>query len=176
MNDIPQKATLPADPAAVDLSSIDPTAVDELEFASLVRTAPDDMLEAALATGRELILDEIFRRMGEHFEPERAAGVEALIEWQIGGAPEGAADRYFLTISDGACTIAKEADRPPRATLSISAVDFIRVATGNALGPALYMAGRILIDGDIELAMTVPTFFRIPEPAAGAAGGTTAQS
>ena len=163
MSDTTPRATLSANPAEVDLSTIDPTAVDELEFANLVRTAADSVIEEALAAGRELILDEIFRRMNEHFEPERAAGVEALIEWRLTG-PDGAEDRYFLTISDGACAVAKEAEGTPRATLSISAVDFIRVATGNALGPALYMAGRVLIEGDITLAMTVPTFFRIPEP------------
>ena len=47
-------------------------AIDPDQFATLIRDATDEQLKEGLATNRELILAEIFRRMPERFEPSRA--------------------------------------------------------------------------------------------------------
>ena len=50
--------------------------------------ATDEQL-AELMSGpmRGQILDEIFRRMSEHFRADAARDTEAVIHWRIGGRP-----------------------------------------------------------------------------------------
>ena len=86
------------------MSASDPSQVDAEELARNLSQASDEQL-AELMSGemRPLILDEIFNRMAEHFRPESARDVDAVIHWRIGGRPDGGADEYETVIRDGAC-------------------------------------------------------------------------
>jgi putative sterol carrier protein len=137
-------------------------AIDPALFAGLVRDATDEQLREGLDANRELILGEIFRRMPERFDVERAAGVEAVVEWRILERPEGGYDAWNLVLSDGQCAVAEGRADAPTVVLEIKPIDFIRLITGNANGPKLFLFGRLKIRGKLVLATRMPTFFRIP--------------
>jgi putative sterol carrier protein len=165
----PDAVPLAAIDPSTDPSTVDPTAVDPLEFANMVRTASDEQLEAGLAVGRELILGEIFRRMAEHFDPEAAAGVDAVIDWRITGRENGGHDFFRVVIRDGACHVGREGEgEAPRVALELPAVTFVRIVTGNLFGAAVYLSGELQVEGDVGFAMMVQRFFRIPQPSASA--------
>jgi putative sterol carrier protein len=145
--------------------------IDPSQFASMVGQADDAALEQGFAANRELILDEIFRRMPEEFDTQKAGDLEAVVEWRILDAPGGGIDRYQLVIRKGSCRLEKEGNEQPTVAFELKPVDFIKLVTGNAGGPQLFMFGKLRIDGDLMLAARLQGFFRIPD-----AGGTTPQA
>ena len=111
---------------------------------------------------RERILDEVFRRMPEHFDPGRAEGVDAVVRWRVTGRADGGADRYEVTIRDGRCSVSRDLVERPRVTLTVDARDFLELVTGAADGADLLLRRRLTIAGDLALAARVPAFFRVP--------------
>lgn len=139
----------------------EPSAVRPEEFAALVREASDEQLESGFHENREVLLEEIFRRMPEQFDPERGAGVEAVIEWQI-TKPDGEPDRWQLAIRDGACTSTREGTAEPDVSMRVAPVDFVKLITGVAAGPKLFVFGRLRIRGNLMLAARMQGWFRLP--------------
>ena len=111
---------------------------------------------------RRAVLDEVFRRMPQVFRADRAGNLRAVVHWVIGDRPDGGTDRYELTIADGGCAVSGQPDRPPHLTLSIGAVDFLRMATGNARAVVLAMKGRLHSSGDMALAAKMPRLLDPP--------------
>jgi putative sterol carrier protein len=140
----------------------DPSVVRPEQFAALVRDATDEQLEGGFRENREALLDEIFRRMPEQFDPARAGDVEAVIEWQITGPDPDATDRWQLTIRDGTCTCARDGDAEADVSYRIAPVDFVKLITGVESGPKMFVFGRLRIRGDLMTAARVQSWFRMP--------------
>lgn len=139
----------------------DPSAVPPEQFAALVRDASDDQLEEGFRENRELLLDEIFRRMPEQFDSEGAADVEAVVEWQI-TRPDGEPDRWQLTMRDGRCTCTRGGDAEPDVSLRVAPVGFVKLITGVESGPKMFVFGRLKIRGNLMLAARMQSWFRMP--------------
>jgi putative sterol carrier protein len=138
-------------------------AVAAAEFARSVSETPDAQLAEGLRSEfRGAILDEIFRRMGEHVRPDKAEGLDAVIHWSIGGGPDGGADVYEVVIREGACRATREPRESPRLTFKIDGVEFLKLVTGNASGPVLFMQGKLGVHGDLLFATRVAGLFTIP--------------
>jgi putative sterol carrier protein len=143
---------------------IDPAAVDPAAFVKAVKETPDDQLAAGMADEqvRNLVLEGIFSQWAEHFDSEKAADTEAVLEWRILDKPGGGYDRYQVVIDKGNCTIDKDGDHAPRVTFKIKPVDYLKLVTGNAAGPVLFMTGKLKIEGDLMFAAGVQSLFRLP--------------
>ena len=142
----------------VDFSSIDPEHV-----AGAISSITDEQLREGLSgPQREAIIGEVFRRMEAHFKPSSAAGVDAVIHWRITGRPNGDLDHYEVVLRDGACTASNEPQHEPRVTLTLDGVDFMRLVTGNAAGPMLFMSGKLKIEGDLMFSTQIQSMFTIP--------------
>ena len=143
---------------------IDPSAVDPAEFAKAVATTPESELAAGMANPevRALVLDGIFGQMAEHFDGQKAGGTEAVIEWRILDRPGGGYDRYQVVVTGGTCSVEKDGEHAPRVTFKVKPVDFLKLVTGNAAGPMMFMTGKLKIDGDVMFAAGVQALFRIP--------------
>lgn len=139
-------------------------AIDPEQFARTVAETPDEQLAAGMASEhREAILDEIFGRVGAHVDPERAKGVEAVIRFRITGRSDGEADRYEVTLHDGQASVSRELGEDPRVTLTIDAVDFLKLVSGNAAGPELFMRGKLAVKGDLMFAAQAAGLFTLPK-------------
>jgi putative sterol carrier protein len=102
-------------------------------------------------------LDEIFQGMQERFQPDKASGVDATIQWQIA---DGGEDKpYAVTIKDGSFSWEHGQAESPAVTLSTDSESFVAMMTGQAQGAALYMAGKLRIQGDLMLAQRMSQFF-----------------
>ena len=102
-------------------------------------------------------LDEIFQGMQSSFQPDRASGVDATIQWLINDG--GEEQPYAVTIKDGALSWEQGQAESPTVTLSTDRESFTALMTGKAQGPALYMAGKLRIQGDLMLAQRMGSFF-----------------
>lgn len=132
-------------------------------FARTVAGSSDERLRW-LASGwrRPLVLAGIFHQMPSRLDRAKARGVEAVVDWKIQGASGGGVDRRQLTIHDGRCRVTRRPKAPPRATLKLDPVDFLRLAGGAAQGPELFMTGKLRIEGDLMFSAELPSLFRIP--------------
>ncbi len=139
----------------------EPAAVAPEQFAALVRDATDEQLEQGLRENREVLLGEIFRRMPEQFVPERAAGIDAVIEWEI-TSPEGKSDTWQLTIRDGRCTCTRDGVADADVSYRVGPVDFVKLITGVEQGPKMFVFGRLRVRGNLVLAARMQSWFRIP--------------
>ena len=143
---------------------IDIGSVDATELARNVATTPDEQLAEGMRSPlRGQILDEIFGRMAAHFRPENAQGVDAVIHFVIGGRADGGEDRYEVKIANGTCTVSEEPGEAPRMTLKLDGVDFLKLVTGNANGPELFMSGRLKVEGDLMFAASAAGLFVVPD-------------
>ena len=102
-------------------------------------------------------LDEIFQDMEQSFQPDKATGVDANIQWQIKDGDEE--KPYTVTIKDGTFSWQEGTADSPAVTLSTDRESFVALMTGKAQGASLYMAGKLRIQGDLMLAQRMSQFF-----------------
>jgi putative sterol carrier protein len=148
------------------MNELDTSAVDPAEFASGIGQATDKQLEELMSGPmREQILSEIFGRMEEHFRADAARDTDAVIHWRIkGGAGEGGYDRWETVIANGACTASQGyQSEEARVTFTIGGGDFLKLVTGNAAGPMLFISGKLKISGDMMFAASAAGLFTIPK-------------
>ena len=131
-------------------------------FAELVRQADDAQLEAGLQANRDVILGEVFRQMPAHLDTEAAAGIDAVVEWRIGGREDGGQDVWQLAIRDGRAEVAAGEAAEPTVSFAIGALDFMKLVAGAEDGPRLFLFGRLKVTGDLVLGVQMPALFRLP--------------
>ncbi|HKN55815.1 MAG TPA: sterol-binding protein, partial [Amycolatopsis sp.] len=114
--------------AGIELSSLSTEVLVDV-----VRRASREQLKAIADHSelRAVFLDEIFRRMSEHFLPHRARHVDFVVSWRFtDGSAEDGFDRFQTVIEDGVCVSSTDLSRTPDTTITLSVDDFIRMATG----------------------------------------------
>jgi putative sterol carrier protein len=148
----------------------DTIAIDPEQFAALIRGATDDQLREGLATNREQILGEIFRRMPERFDPTHARDLQAVIEWRVTERADGGHDVFQLVIREGKCTTRAGHQEEPQVVFEVGPLDFLKLVSGVDSGPQLFLTGKLKVTGDLFLAASVQSFFVLP---AGSTGAST---
>jgi putative sterol carrier protein len=145
--------------------TLDASQVEANELAKNMAQATDEQLtELMSGPMREQILAEIFRRMEQHFRAEAARDTEAVIHWRIGGRGDGGEDEFETVIAGGTCRVSEGfATDDARVTFTIGGADFLRLVTGNAAGPMLFMSGKLKIEGDMMFAASAASLFTIPK-------------
>jgi hypothetical protein len=109
---------------------------------------------------RTVVLAEIFARMTKHV---KADAPDAVVHWRFtGGYEEGGYSRYQTVIASGRCTSGIVQDKDPRATVTITPSDFLKVTTGNASAPLLFIRGRVKVKGDIPFVAGLVNHFDLP--------------
>jgi putative sterol carrier protein len=137
------------------------------DLAAMIASVSDQQIaEGMNGPGREIALNEIFRRMAEHVNEERAKSTDAVIHFKILDRPDGGYDHYEVVLAGGKCTVSNEPAHEPRVTLKIAPVPFVRLVTGRDGGPTLFITGKLKIEGDLMFASQMTSLFTIPRPAA----------
>ena len=140
--------------------------VDETQLVQIVAGATDQQLEELMASeARKEILDDVFRRMTEHVDGERARDVTTVLHWKIFDRPDGGYDHYEVVLEGGECSVSDSPTREPAVTLKLKPADFLRLVSGSASGPTMFMTGKLKLEGDVMLASRLTSMFRIPKAA-----------
>jgi putative sterol carrier protein len=140
------------------------------EVADAVRRLPEPTLRQLLTPEvGSAAIDEIVRRFPEYCDPARTRGVHEAVGWSIANGP--GRETFTVLFDDGEVSAARELDLEPRVTLELDAVDFLRLATGNADPATLFLGGRLGLVGDELFAIEMASFLRIP----GADGETSGE-
>ena len=117
----------------------------------------DEITKAAEELGIDTLLDQVFAGMEQAFRPDKAAGQNAVVQWDV-NAPEGTRSRT-VRIADGTCKVEPGAAETPRLTLTLELPDFLRFVAGQLDGMQAFMSGKLKLGGDIMLAQTMQAWF-----------------
>ncbi len=138
---------------------------DASELAGMVGKLSDEQLAEGMAdpANRKRVLDEIFKRMTEHVDPEKIKDTDAVIHFVITDAPGGGEDTYEAVFKDGSATVNEEPTTDePKVTITAPPVPFLKLVTGQESAPAMFMTGKLKIKGDLMFASNMASFFKIP--------------
>jgi putative sterol carrier protein len=100
---------------------------------------------------------EIFDKMPQTFLPEKAVGVNAVIQFDITGEGGG---QWHAALVEGQLTVVEGLHPEPGVTLSATAQDYIDISTGKLNGQLAFMTGRLTAKGKLVLAMKMQSFFK----------------
>ncbi len=135
--------------------------VDPAELAETIKGLSDDELKQQITNiGVDTTLNNIFDGMQEAFQPSKAAGVTATIQYDI--ETDDGTKNYSVEIADGKCVTSEGQAADPRLTLQLGLVDFVRLIFGQADGTQLFMTGKMKLKGDMMFAMQMQGMFDRP--------------
>ncbi|HEV7900236.1 MAG TPA: SCP2 sterol-binding domain-containing protein [Planosporangium sp.] len=147
-----------------DITGLDFATVEPKQFAQIVKSTPDSQISELLqGEHRKQILDAIFAKFPNLFRADRAGSTNAVIHWNVGGAPDGGVDTYELVIADGVCTLSPTPGNDPKLAITVGPVDFIKVVSGNGNPMMMFMTGKLKAKGDLGLAANIANLFDIPK-------------
>lgn len=101
-------------------------------------------------------VNETFEAMPSRFRPDKAAGTNAVIQYDISGEGGGT---WHAVIKDGACAVQAGPGTNPNLTLQISGPDWLDMLSGKQSGQMLFMSGKLKVKGDMGLAMRLGSMF-----------------
>ncbi len=105
-----------------------------------------------------LTLADLMAEMPAAFLPEKAAGMEAVVQFHFTGAETG---EWNAAIKDGRCTVGQGPSPNPSLTLKADSGDFLRIFSGELDGMQAFMQGRLSFTGDMNLALKLLSIFEI---------------
>jgi putative sterol carrier protein len=105
-----------------------------------------------------LTIADLMSKMPKAFLPEKAPGLDAVIQFKFSGAEAG---EWFAAVKNDQCTVEKGTHPSPKMTLSADSEDYVKIFTGELDGMAAFMQGKIKLAGDLNLAMKLMTMFKI---------------
>lgn len=147
-----------------DEVAVDPRALDPVDVATVLKDAPRDHLRKVMASGfRTVVLSEIFRRLPDFVDPEKARDVELAVGFRLTGNPSGEVERYLVRVSGGAATVTPGEEGGRRdATVTCEAHDYVRLATGHLNPVAGVIKGQLKVRGDKAKALQLGSVIDIP--------------
>jgi putative sterol carrier protein len=146
--------------------AMDPTQLDPVDVATVLRTVPLGHLRKVMASGfRPVVLGEIFRRLPEFLNERKARGVDLTVAFRLLGNPTGEIERYVVHVHDGVATVDPgEPGEERDATVTCEAYDYLRLATGH-LSPVMgVLKGQLKVRGDKAKALQLSSILDIPGP------------
>jgi putative sterol carrier protein len=141
-------------------------------FGRFVQNAPPERLEQLMRSpARKPALDGIFWQMPKQVNTEIAKDMTTTIRWRITGRPDDGVDVYQLEVDQGSVKTVKGESGDPKLTVTMDAVEFLKLASGNLDPMQAYFKGRIELSGDIMVAAKLAQLFKLPGGGNGDNGG-----
>ena len=105
-----------------------------------------------------LTVSELMEKMPGAFIPEKAQGVDSVIQFKFTGDEAG---EWFAAIKDGKVDVSRGTHPSPKMTLTADSADYVKIFTGELDGMQAFMQGKIKLSGDLNLAVKLMQMFKI---------------
>jgi putative sterol carrier protein len=99
---------------------------------------------------------QLFEEMPDAFQPRKARGVEAVIQFRLSGEGGG---EWYVVVKDGTCAVTEGVNDAAQATIMMSAADYVALASGKLGGMRAFMTGRVKTTGDFTLLQKMQAWF-----------------
>jgi putative sterol carrier protein len=158
--DLDQLRTADPGEAAQFFAEVDP----ELLVQAVAAATDDDLLEL-IDRGeiRSAAVAGILARLHEFSLPERVSRLQGVARFDLDQRGT-VVERHALAFDDGTMELRLDVDEqaPADVVLHTSVLTFVRLVSGERNAGLEYLAGRLDIDGDAELALGLGGIFRVP--------------
>ena len=104
-----------------------------------------------------LTIADLMSKMPDAFIPEKAPGLDAVIQFNFLGAEPG---NWNATIKDGVVKVAQGIHPNPTMELTADSADYLKMFTGELDPMQAFLQGRLRLLGDPNLAMKMSEFFK----------------
>jgi putative sterol carrier protein len=131
----------------------------EQAFKAYVKRSDDRRLERT--AGSRAGLRVLFAAMATQYVPERAAGFEGDIRYELRGA-DGSVRAWTVSITPERATARPGAAPDPKLVLKLSLADFLRIAGGDLDPGKALLTGRMDLQGDFSVALRLGEMFGQP--------------
>ena len=130
-----------------------------------LRTMPDERIDRLMRTpARHVIIGAVFSQVPGLIDPARSGTLSTSIRWRITTGDGSSEDVYSLLIDGGQARIIRGTSGPePRATITVSATEFMRLATGNSNLLASYFNGKLVLTGNVMAVAKIVSMIRFQE-------------
>ena len=105
-----------------------------------------------------LTVKDLMSKMPAAFLPEKAPGLDAVIQFKFTGDEAG---EWYAAIKDGKVDVQQGEHENPKMTLTADSADYVKVFTGELDGMQAFMQGKLKLAGDLNLAMKLTQMFKI---------------
>jgi len=105
-----------------------------------------------------LTISDLMSKMPAALIPEKAAGLDAVIQFNFSGAEPG---QWYAVIKNGTVQVTQGTHASPKMTLTADSADYVKIFTGELDGMQAFMAGKLKLAGDLNLAMKLTQMFKI---------------
>ncbi len=121
-----------------------------------VDPAPRRQVAKKVVLSEKMTARQMIEAMPQVFRPERARGINAVIQFQLSGEGGG---NWYAVVKDGTCTVTEGVSQAAHATIRMSASDYVDLATGKLGDMKAFLTGRVKTSGDAMLLRRMQTWF-----------------
>jgi putative sterol carrier protein len=102
---------------------------------------------------------DLISQMPTAFIPEKASGLNAVIQFHFSGAEPG---EWNAEIKNGTLKVEKGVHAKPTISVTADSADYIKIFTHELDPMQAFMQGKLKLQGDLNLAMRMSQFFKLP--------------
>jgi putative sterol carrier protein len=105
-----------------------------------------------------LTIADLMSKMPSAFVSEKAQGLYTVLQFKFTGAEPG---DWYAEIANGTVKVTQGVHPAPKMTLTADSDDYIKLFTGQLDPMQAFMAGKLKLAGDLNLAMKMTQFFKM---------------
>jgi putative sterol carrier protein len=106
----------------------------------------------------ELTVEKLMERMPKAFLPDKAKGVEGVIQFHFTG---GEAGDWYAEIANGGCSVERGTREKPTLAVTVDETDWVSIISGKLNAMSAFAEQRLKLKGDLGLAMKMMGFFKL---------------
>jgi len=102
-------------------------------------------------------IKEVMDGMPGAFQPDKAAGVNATIQFNFTGDEAG---NYTAKVGDGKCEVTEGTDASPTVTINSPSDVWLKIMRRELDGATAFMSGQFTFTGDMGVLMQMQNWFQ----------------
>ena len=106
----------------------------------------------------EITIEVLMNRMPKAFLPDKAEGVEAVIQYHLSGAEAG---DWVVTIGDDKCVVERGTTEDATMTLQADSQDYKDIILGKLDPMTAFMQQKVKLTGNLNMALGLTKYFKM---------------
>ncbi|MEO0563922.1 MAG: SCP2 sterol-binding domain-containing protein [Chloroflexota bacterium] len=104
-------------------------------------------------------INELFEIMQSKFNPEKAAGIDTIVQFRLKDGDGGDDVNYYVHVHDSTADVSEGVSEEAGTTFIAGAEDYANIVHGRTNAMQAFMQGKLTVKGDMGLAMKLQGVF-----------------